>query len=388
MLCDVPKNIKAKLSDQAISFISMLSANYISDTGKVRFRPISNVMGRSLFGITWWKAGKGKLIEDGIIECDHSSKKGIKSLGYRLSTPYQNKPTTLRKIKSASHIARNEKHRAEFKAANYSPMHYAMEACCKALALPHERIADVVADVEAKTTSKSREQATARAKSDCEKIIACQHHLVKTSASNHRVSNTLTNCKKEIRQHLQFYGSDVSILDVVNCQPFLVACHFGDEPQLLEDTSSGNFYEAIMRAGRLTDRDKVKTSVQACFFRHSIRLKNGHILKPWESKDYAHKSVLKAINKRYPGLMEKIDAARESSPNDQNGFAIWMQREEARVMIGGVVENMQRLGFPVISIHDGVLVRLGDENLARGIIKSAFKALTGHEPSISTERRK
>ena len=65
-----------------------------------------------------------------------------------------------------------------------------------------------------------------------------------------------------------------------------------------------------------------------------------------------------------------------------------MQREEARVMIGGVVENMQRLGFPVISIHDGVLVRLGDENFGRAFIKSAFKALTGHEPSISTERRK
>ena len=388
MLCDVPKNLKTgKLSDEDLSFISILSANYTLENGKVRFRPISNVTGRSLFGITWWKNGRAELIEGGVIECDQISKKGSKSLGYRMAAIYHNKPTSLRLVKSANQIARAEKVRAKFKAENYSPMHYAMEACCKALTIPPERVADVVADVTAKTTTKKREQATARAKSDCEKVIACQHHLVKTSASNHRVSNTLTNCKKEIRKHLKFYGEDVVILDVVNCQPFLIACHFGDEPQLLKDTSSGTFYEAIMRAGRLTDRDSVKASVQACFFRHTVRLRNGHLLKPWESKDYPHKSVLKAINKRYPGLMKKIDAARESSSNNQNGFAIWMQREEARIMIGRIVEDMQRVGLPVISIHDGILVRASHESIAADFIRASFMQETGHTPSISIEKR-
>ena len=388
MICDVPKNLKTgKLSDEALIFISMLSANYIGDNGDVKFRPISNVTGVSLFGLTWWKNGRAKLIDDGVVECDQHSKKGEKALGYKMTAGYHSKPTSTIKVKSARQIARIEKTRDSFKAKNYNQLHYAMEACCKALTIHPSRVTDILGDVTANTATKDREKALTRAESDCEKIISGQHHLVKTSHANHRVSNTLTNCKKELRKHLTFYGEDVVILDVVNCQPFLVACHFGDEPQLLEDTASGNFYEAIMRAGRLKNRSKVKESVQACFFRHAVRLRNGHLLKPWESKDYPHKSVLKAINKRYPGLMKKIDAARESSSSNQNGFAIWMQREEARIMIGRIVEDMQRVGLPVISIHDGILVRASHESIAADFIRASFMQETGHTPSISIEKR-
>jgi hypothetical protein len=56
-------------------------------------------------------------------------------------------------------------------------------------------------------------------------------------------------------------------------------------------------------------------------------------------------------------------------------------------MIGCIVESMQRVGLPVISIHDGILVRASHESIAAGIIRESFMQKTGHAPSISIEKR-
>lgn len=165
-----------------------------------------------------------------------------------------------------------------------------------------------------------------------------------------RFYSSITNLPSDCIEFLELYSKEIVELDVSNCQPLLLASIIKNL-EYKKDAENGVFYDK-MAAKIGKKREVLKNfSYKYLFFSNKI-LKSGIIYK--------------AINECYPLLIEQINNIKK-----QNKLSLVLQKMESSIFI----EQIGKLPYPKITIHDSVLVQIEDYNFFKKMIENEFQKL-------------
>jgi hypothetical protein len=170
--------------------------------------------------------------------------------------------------------------------------------------------------------------------------------------NNGRVYSVLTQMPSDLRNWLLLDGEEVGIIDIKNSQPFFFLNLLYPRPMDSEEAGAyaeavgtGEFYETLEGACRRSymDRSALKEQVfkQVLYGRHN----------------YNRKPLWDAFEKLFPSAALKVKRMRrdhQREPEKHKHPAVKMSAKEARVIIGGFVNQMRLSGvnYPLLTIHD------------------------------------
>jgi hypothetical protein len=227
-------------------------------------------------------------------------------------------------------------------------------------------------------------------------VKACQtRNLYATRCEYGRFHSTFTSIPKAVRSQLTFNDTPSVEIDVANCQSLIVGIQatrtdrtntktqpapsyhmshrFSDLGRYLDLCETGQLYEwLLVRCGHWPLRDWVPTR-----YRDRVRnrpLNRGDIKKQFIVLMFADIPTMKqlpifaVVSREFPTIATYILRAKQI---DYRDLARDCQRFEAALMVDTVAYG---LGFPVVTIHDGLIVPVDRREEAKSKIESAFGA--------------
>jgi hypothetical protein len=91
------------------------------------------------------------------------------------------------------------------------------------------------------------------------------------------------------------------------------------------------------------------------------------------------KSGLRAFKALFPELLAIIDNMKE---HQKNKLALELQSIEADLVIGKVVDRLRLLGIPCLTVHDSIVCKVADVEIAHEVLDDELEKLIGHKCAI------
>ena len=190
-----------------------------------------------------------------------------------------------------------------------------------------------------------------------------------------RVFNNLTSLPRLLRPYLRLDNKPLVEIDVGNCQPFLLlGLYDGDEPEKEQYKSiveRGKFYEDLQKGLDAPFNTMARKQFKQEVFRHIFfgRIKT----KP--------NVVYDEFARKYPVLSHKMEDLKRP---DHRQCALYLQREEANIVISGVIGKIARMPapFPALTIHDSILTTGEYITRAMDLFKGEFCSNFGFAPPL------
>lgn len=236
----------------------------------------------------------------------------------------------------------------------------------------------------------------------------------KRNKTNLRLDTNITNLKKELRSFIK--GNYVNI-DLKNSQPFLLAIlidniingretlchqlskevfikHFGVKAfknillihqnqknqkkvnfkKYYSSVANGNLYESIINASdNNIERDEAKKMMYKILFSKNIEYRNRYKFIPFKKEKNMFKSI-------YPFVYEVTEILKEKN---HKLLSIFLQKFESYLFIDSIAKELVENGITPITIHDSVMVKVGDQDRTIEIMKSVFLKEIGIIPTLN-----
>jgi len=340
-------------------------AGKISKTAiKKRFIPLYSVILQNI--LTSHKAKKiiSILLNNDIIECDNSySTETHKSKGYRLHYSIINS--------SYVHIKCSDKFRKKIE-------HYEAQFNNKKLEDNHKLIFSNIKDnftfdyEEAKIYLDSLNLPKAKYDYYNMQIGMVRDKDFYFGCSNNnvwRIYHNYINLKKTLRQFIQHKsGEQIVEVDIANAQPFFLGTILteyldaSDIKHYFKLVSTGRFYQ-FMSEKFDYNIEYIKENMQRLLFY------NGKYSVP----------LMDEFEKEFPTVWNAMQEIKKKKYND---MAIFLQRQEADLMVNNVLPELLKERIDFIPIHDSVIVQETQVDRTVEIIKEQCQKLFGKIPTI------
>lgn len=172
--------------------------------------------------------------------------------------------------------------------------------------------------------------------------------FVKDSTAG-RIHTNVTGLKKKSRAALRIDGEPLMEIDMVNCQPFLLA-RMGREESFMKMCNDGIIYDHLASKLGMTRDDTKELYFKTIYGR----------------VQYADPKMRSIFAQEFPQTWATIVQAKKE--NHAN-LAVQLQREEV-AMMEVVWADLARASIPFLTIHDAILVKLGDLEKAIELMKA------------------
>lgn len=181
-----------------------------------------------------------------------------------------------------------------------------------------------------------------------------------------RCSNICTSVGGRVRAYVTICGEKSVALDAKACQPFLMLDEFqdADESKLYAQWLDDGIYEVIANLAG-TDTDSVKIGF--------VRFLGG----AGAAKTNGVDGVLKD---NFPKFYKQHRANKRKE--DHGYLARKLQKLESSIMIDDLLLNYME-SIPMVTVHDEIIVRLSDKEIARKAMQMAFYRTVGRIPKIT-----
>ncbi|MDO7849582.1 hypothetical protein Q5H92_24685 [Hymenobacter sp. M29] len=340
-----------------------------------------------------------------VIECDEAAKKGVKSLGYRLTEDYVGVPivdtgivdTVFEERLRLLRIRNNEK--LDLNTPQHRFLHWclhevridATDATRRLIRAAFNARKCIPANATAK---EARNIAKANAKLESKLLRNCTAiHLIqdrafriKRDTTGKRVHHNVATLNRHSRQSIYLEnGNKLWNSDVKNSQPLIMCLLLLKEYQnrdmpacmlkYIDDCERGVLYDELMKALQLpedTDRVGLKKRVfKAVFY--------------GENKHAKRYPEWIAFSKLFPSVATFITACKRKNYQQ---LAINMQRAESEIIIDGVIAQLAGKYLPqdffALTIHDSVICEAHNVGEVVALITQAFNK-RGLNPTIESK---
>ena len=295
----------------------------------------SQYMGRIAGNNKQWVIVKNTLIEAGYLECDNKSKHGEKSFGFRLGRLLRD--TAWSEHTEDLSVPEDSRPRMEWLGIDKSRAHTVIDK------IAGEKLWDYRVTKGWHTRIEN---------------FSPSFKLCKTG----RAYSDANQLPKRVRNALLIDGEATAEIDIVNCQPMLLATIYptqSEEWRRYKDLAErGQVYEAMMKFSNMT-REEVKAELIPFIFGGS---------RP-KAETFLQES--------FPELLAAIKERRNVY---RNALVYELQGKES-----GIIVNLVCKAFKAASIHDGVRVKQADAVAVKEFIESTFYKLWGLTPKLTTE---
>jgi hypothetical protein len=312
-------------------------AKYTSSSSTAKeWAPLySQLMGSIAGNNKQWKLVKNILVEAGYLECDNKCKHYIKSFGFRLGPLLQD--TDWDYSTHDLRIADDNRPQMEWLGIDKVKAHH---------------IIDKLA------VEKSWDSRTTKGWHTRVDNFRPGYQICTTG----RAYSDANQLPKSVRDTLLIDGEPTAEIDIVNCQPLLLASIYptrSDEWERYKNLAEkGKVYEALGGFANLS-RDDAKNQFIPFIFGST---------KP-TAKEF--------FKEKFPELLEAIGKRRQTS---HKALARELQNKESGIIVERVCEE-----FKAASIHDGVRVKFSDVEAVKVFIESKFLELWGLIPKLTVE---
>ena len=282
-----------------------------------------------------WALVKKTLVEAGYLECDNICKHGIKSFCFRLGPVLQD--TEWDHSPDAFWIPEDLRPKMEW------------------LGIDKERAHLIIDEIAVEKSWDSR-------------VTKGWHTRVANFSPHYQICKTgraysdANQLPKGVRETLLIDGEPTAEIDIVNCQPMLLATIYPTQSKEWEQykqlAESGQIYEELGRAANLNRTDAKNEFIPFIF--------GGN--RPIAEEFFRG---------TFPELLEAIRVRRQTS---YKALAYELQNKESEIIVECICNQ-----FKAASIHDGVRVKVSDAETVKAFIESTFQELWGLVPRITIE---
>jgi len=164
-----------------------------------------------------------------------------------------------------------------------------------------------------------------------------------------RIHTNITGLKRESRAALRLDGEPLIEIDMVNCQPFLLG-QLSREESFMDYCQKGLIYEHLANHLSLSRDDAKELYFKTIY---------GRI-------EYANRRLKEFFACEFPETWATITQSKEF---DHANLAINLQKAEV-AMMEVVWSSLARLEIPFLTIHDAILVKMGDLDKAVNLMNS------------------
>jgi hypothetical protein len=194
-----------------------------------------------------------------------------------------------------------------------------------------------------------------------------------------RFFSNITNLPRDLRPYLRIDCEKTVEIDIKTAQPlFLITLYDLTEIEHHNELSRfkwvlfhNDFYTYLAKSAGLpiNDRQKLKEAVYVQIFFDKLR-------------DYGQRDgkLFTAFRKEFPILCKLIEKVKTP---EHNQLAIRLQGIEAKIMIHGVAKELMSLGIPFATVHDSVIVKEQDADIAQSLIEKHTNQTIGVKPKCS-----
>ena len=295
----------------------------------------SQLMGQIAGNTSQWARVKETLCDANVLECDNICKYGHKSYCFRLGpvltdTDWDYSPSDLV-------IPEDIRPRMEW------------------LGIDKDRAHEIIDEIAAEKAWDSR-------------VTKGWHTRVENFSPSYQICRTgraysdANQFPKRVRDTLLIDGEPTAEIDIVNCQPLLLATIYptrSKEWDRYKDLAErGKVYEELGAFANLTRDDAKRVLILFIFGQESAVAE-------------------RFLAKSFPELLKAIQDRRKSH---YKALAYELQHKES----GIIVESVCKL-FKAVSIHDGVRVRVDDAIAVESFIDDRFFELWGLRPKITVD---
>ena len=345
------EKVPEPIRDSVQEFVSTLYLERLENRRtRDEWNPISAVIFRRTCGskdkadkARWWA------VENGLAECDRLYRKGEKCLGYRLSPAIRETTFRLHPIADKAFVRR---------------MRNSPNACTTRLQRHLERqtrgIRATVPD-----NLPTEESQVLGLVNDGSRVQNPEDEF------GGRFHSTITNMKKDLRQHLRVDGERLMEADVRNCQPLALVAVLQEQgvdcPEYRRLCEEGTLYEFLADEAGVS-REQAKRELIACTF---------------FGRNGSRSPTKTAFGKAFPKAARAI---REIKRKDYTELARRLQKAESSVIVRTACETLRKKhpGMFYTPIHDSIVAKPGDIGTVVCVIRDAF-ARIGLDPKIETK---
>ena len=173
--------------------------------------------------------------------------------------------------------------------------------------------------------------------------------------TNNRLDTNYTSFPKALLNEIKESNSLLEI-DAVNSQPAILANLIKDEvnDDYVQDAINGILYEKVAQEMKWS-RDKTKHGIMVTFF---------------SPENYSN-NLKKVLSKLYPETMIYIDDYK--SQHGHSEFAISIQKQEAKLYIDGILNELYNIGIRAISKHDSIIFHKDDKKVVQEVVTNVIQ---------------
>jgi len=174
--------------------------------------------------------------------------------------------------------------------------------------------------------------------------------------TNNRLDYNLTGLKKELFTKVRFDGEKLTELDIANAQ-FAVAAHLNPviEEKFIYHAQTGTLYNYIEKQLGLKEGDGKPLMFRIAFDK---------------VKSTAEFESIRGI---FPKFMCWVDQYKNE--HGYKMFSNLLQKQEAEIMIDGLLLHLICKGYEVFTIHDALRVKQSQAHEINGIVKDYFNEI-------------
>jgi hypothetical protein len=308
----------------------------LADEDEIGWTPLwSQLMGSIAGNNKQWALAKTALINAGYLECDNKCKRGTKSYCFRLGPVLEDADWDT----SPDELTLPEDLRPK------------MEWLTIDEAQAHLIIDELAAE-----------------KNWDSRVTKGWHTRVKNFSPHFKICKTgraysdANQLPKRARNTLLIDGEPTAEIDIVNCQPMLLATIYPTQSEewrcYKELAEKGLVYEELARFANLNRSEAKEVLIPFIF---------------GSPKPIAEKFLMA----KFPELLEAI---KECRSRHYKALAFDLQRKESGIIVERVCDQ-----FKAASIHDGVRVKVSDAETVKAFIESTFRELWQLSPLLTIE---
>lgn len=193
----------------------------------------------------------------------------------------------------------------------------------------------------------------------CQSIFNLKHHLYycNRNKTNNRLDYNLTGLKKELFAKIKFESEALLELDIANAQ-FAIAAHINQQidPTFTYHAQNGTLYQYIETNLNLQPGAGKKLMFRIAFDK----------VKTTEE--------FNQIRQLFPLYSNWADSYKKDNKNYKL-FANLLQKEEAEIMIDGLLTHLACRGYKVFTIHDGLRVKESEAGEIKAVMTEYFDSI-------------
>lgn len=368
LLADLSKQTRVK--NKACHFLNYLNTTWGDDIRD--YVPVYSPLCKQLYSAEGYLKIRPYLLERGIIESDgkylvgSEYQKGF-SKSWRITDEFNADPKAYTIYDQALHIKLMKQREKVIK--QYTHFIGRMEQDLRLIGIPSDM--NVEAFMEGLPTQTSN-HAKACMISSIERIRDVQSEIYNTITQGEkgRYFHKLNNTSKDLRKHLTISGEPSCEVDVVNCQPLLMAMILQDK-RMIQSCSEGRFYEDLMEnSPKSLTRDEMKKSVLCNVIAKCPKVTSKADFEYWHGKpsDIAFKSAFPEGYSAYEEYRAK---------HGDLAMIHELQERESEIIHEGALPEIQKQGVNAVSIHDSFMTSENNAELVADKLREIFKSESG-----------